>query len=211
MRGCKKEQSSKKHHHHHKSKNPAQSVVVNCGKSGSCSSKDSCESFSLPLYVRGTGLSLQNAEPSPYEGGILVAKCRLFDEKFKNIGTAQSTIVDKGVNIIHDWELNDGSKLSIKNPNTLALTLTGALDQKFADALPSTQNLVGEGAGYVIFAGDYFKNNTNIISWDGTGVFAECAYHEARCTYTLFPGATLEAPIFTCQSCMWYFTEAPLF
>lgn len=212
MRGCdKKKHSSKRHHHRPEPKCPSQSVVVNCGGSGYCSGEDSCESFSLPLFVRGTGLSLQNAEPSPYEGGILVAKCRLFDEKFKNIGTAQSTIVDAGANVIHDWQLNDGSSLSIKVPNTLSFTVTGSLDQKFADAFPSVQNLVGQDAGYILFSGDYFRNNDNIISWDGTGVFENCAYEESRCTYTTFPGATIEAPIFTCQSCMWYFTEAPLF
>lgn len=190
-----------------KNQGPSQNVIVKC-----CDKEDGqCEELQLPLFVRGVGLSLQNAEPSPYQGGVLVAKCRIFDEKFKMIGTAQSTIVDQGVNIVHDWELVDGSKLSIKVPNTLSLTLAGALDQKFADAFPSVQNLVGQDAGYVIFQGDYFKNNTNIISWSGSGVFADCAYEESRCTYTTFPGTDVEAPIFTCQSCMWYFTKAPLF
>jgi hypothetical protein len=183
-------------------------VFVNCAdKDG-----EHCEEeFSLPLFVRGTGLSLQNAEPAPYNGGILVAKCRLFNEKYKMIGTAQSTVVDDGANVVHDWELTDGSKLSIKVPNTLSLTVTASLDQKFADAFPSVQNLVGQGAGYILFSGDYFKNNDEIISWTGTGVFADCAYEESRCTYTTFPGEGVEAPIFTCQSCMWYFTKAPLF
>lgn len=206
----------KKQHQHRKSSHkcdrkhqPSQQIVnVSCGKN---KSESECTELELPLFVRGVGLSLQNAEPSPYDGGILVAKCHIFDEKFKMIGTAQSTIVDEGVNIIHDWDLIDGSELSVKVPNTLSLTLNGALDQKFADAFPSVQNLVGQGAGYVIFAGDYFKNNSNIISWSGSGVFENCAYQESRCTYTLFPGSDIQAPIFTCQSCMWYFTEAPLF
>lgn len=168
--------------------------------------------FSLPIYLRGEGLSLQNNEPAPFPGGVLVAKCRLFNEKYEMIGTAQSTVVDAGVNVVHEWKLTDGSHLEIKVPNTQAFTLSGPLDQKFADAFPSTSQFVGQNAGYVIFAGNYFKNNTDIISWKGTGIFKHAAYEESRCTYVTFPGQFEDfAPILECLGCMWYITEAPLF
>lgn len=127
------------------------------------------------------------------------------------VGTAQSTVVDNGVNVVHEWELIDGSKLTIKVPNAQSLALNRALDQKFADAFPSTQQLVGQNAGYIFFGGDYFKNNTDIISWKGTGIFKDAAYEESRCMYATFPGQDAFAPIYQCLSCMWYITKAPLF
>jgi len=177
----------------------------------SCRKHDKSE-FSLPIYLRGEGLSLQNDETSPIPGGIIVAKCRLFNEKYKMVGTAQSTVVDNGVNVVHEWELTDGSHLTIKVPNTQAFTVSGPLDQKFADAFPSTSQFVGQNAGYVLFSGDYLKNNTDIISWKGTGVFKHAAYEESRCTYVTFPGQYADfAPILQCMGCMWYISEAPLF
>ncbi len=127
------------------------------------------------------------------------------------VGTAQSTIVDNGANVVHEWELIDGSFLQIKVPITRALTLTGAVNQDFADAFPSAQQLVGQNAGFVFFGGDYYKNQTDIISWKGTGIFKDAAYEESRCMYVTFPGQFQDfAPIYQCMSCMWYINK-PLF